>query len=100
MLNTHTCTKHTQMHVLQGLQTKPSVKHAAARLRMYRVSQNHKYTVYIRYFWQENHQKYGHIRCIYTVLANPTHVKIAIIIGVVLDLWHLQKNPWNGKREK
>ena len=23
------------------------------------------YTVYIRYFWQENHQIYGHIRCIY-----------------------------------
>ena len=29
------------------------------------------YTVYIRCFWQENHQIYGHIRCIYTVLANP-----------------------------
>jgi len=40
-----------------------------------RVGQNHIYTVYIRYFWyfwQGNHQKYGHIRCIYTVLANPT----------------------------
>jgi len=31
----------------------------------------HIYTVYIRYFWQGNHQIYGHIRCIYTVLANP-----------------------------
>jgi len=31
------------------------------------------YTVYIRYFWQGNHQIYGHIRCIYTVLANPLH---------------------------
>jgi len=38
-----------------------------------RVGQNHIYTVYIRYFWQENHQIYGHIRRIYTVLANPTH---------------------------
>jgi len=37
----------------------------------YRVGQNHIYTVYIRYFWQGNHQIYGHIRCIYTVLANP-----------------------------
>jgi hypothetical protein len=37
----------------------------------YRVGQNHIYTVYIRWFWQENHQIYGHIRCIYTVLANP-----------------------------
>jgi len=35
------------------------------------VGQNHKYTVCVRYFWQENHQIYGHIRCIYTVLANP-----------------------------
>jgi hypothetical protein len=34
----------------------------------------HIYTVYIRYFWQGNHQTYGHIRCIYTVLANPTHM--------------------------
>jgi hypothetical protein len=41
---------------------------------MCRVGQNHIYTVYIRYFWQENHQIYGHIRCIYTVLANPEHV--------------------------
>jgi len=38
-----------------------------------RVGQNHIYTVYIRYFWQGNHQIYGHIRCIYTVLANPSY---------------------------
>ena len=30
-----------------------------------RVGQDHKYTVHIRYFWQGNHQIYGHIRCIY-----------------------------------
>ena len=30
--------------------------------------------MYIRYFWQENHQLYGHIRRTYTVLANPTQV--------------------------
>jgi hypothetical protein len=29
------------------------------------------YTVYIWYFWQGNHQIYGHIRCLHTVLANP-----------------------------
>jgi hypothetical protein len=29
----------------------------------------------IRYFWQENHKIYGHIRCIYTALANPVHMK-------------------------
>jgi hypothetical protein len=38
-----------------------------------RVGQNHIYTVYVRYFWQGNYQIYGHIRCIYTVLANPIH---------------------------
>ena len=47
--------------------------------RICRVGQNHiyircMYTVYIRYFMQGNHQIYGHIRCIYTVLANPTHM--------------------------
>ena len=41
---------------------------------MRRVGQNHVYAVYIRYFWQGNHQIYGHIQCIYTVLANPTYV--------------------------
>jgi len=41
-----------------------------------RVGQNHVYTVYIRYFWQGNHQIYGLIRCIYTVLANPTHYSL------------------------
>jgi len=30
------------------------------------------YTVYLRHFWHGNHQICGHIRCIYTVLANPT----------------------------
>jgi len=43
---------------------------------IFRVSQNHIYTVYIRYFWQGNHQIYGHIRCIVyrcTVMANPIY---------------------------
>ena len=30
-------------------------------------------TLYIRYFWQGNHQIYGDTRGIYTVLANPTY---------------------------
>jgi len=44
---------------------------------MCRVGQNHKYiyTVHIRSFWQESHQIYGHIPCVYTVLANPMHVR-------------------------
>jgi len=37
-----------------------------------RAGQNHIYTVYKRYFWQGNHQTYGHIQCEYTVLADPT----------------------------
>jgi len=43
--------------------------------QMCKVGQNHIYTVYVRYFWQRNHLIYGHIRCIYTVLANPTNVE-------------------------
>ena len=42
---------------------------------IFRVGQNHIYTVYIRCFWHGNHQIYDHIRCIHTVLANPTHFK-------------------------
>ena len=39
-----------------------------------RVGQYHIYTVYIRYFWQGNYEIYGHIQCIYTVLANPNNI--------------------------
>jgi len=31
-------------------------------------------TLYIRHFWQGNHHTYGHIRCVYTVLANPVRL--------------------------
>jgi len=40
---------------------------------MTRVGQNNIYTVYMRYFWKGNHHTYGHVRCIYTVLANTTN---------------------------
>jgi len=43
---------------------------------MCRVGQNHINTVYIWCFWQGNHHIYGHIWCIYTVLANPIYVVI------------------------
>jgi len=33
----------------------------------------HIYTVYLWYLWQGNHQIYGHVRCIYAVLANPNY---------------------------
>ena len=29
--------------------------------------------MYIRYFWQGHHHTYGHIRCVYTALANPKY---------------------------
>jgi len=42
------------------------------------------YTVYIRYSWQGNHQIYGHIRCLYTVLIhNPTRVCFLQAVGLV-----------------
>jgi len=41
---------------------------------MFRVGQNHIYTVYIRYFWLGNHQIYGVYIRIYRVLANLRHV--------------------------
>ena len=43
-----------------------------------RVGQNHIYTVYIRYFLQGFYRIYGHIRCIYTVLANPKHMFLTL----------------------
>ena len=49
---------------------------------MNRVGQNHIHTVYIRYFWQENHQIYGHIRGACTVLANPTDTAFHAMLTV------------------
>ena len=58
-----------------GLPTLPLIwGRAVMALLVSRVGQNHKYTVHVRYFWQGNHQIYGHIQCIYTVLATPTHI--------------------------
>jgi hypothetical protein len=46
-----------------------------------RVGQNHIYiyiyTAYVRYVWQGDHQIYSHMRCIYTILANPKTLKLA-----------------------
>jgi len=43
------------------------------------------YTVYIRYVWQGFHQIYGHIRCIYTVLANPTNKSQCLVPQLLLN---------------
>ena len=48
-----------------------NVHYMRASCILHRVGQDHIYTVHIRYFWQGNRQIYGHIRRIYTVLANP-----------------------------
>ena len=52
---------------------------------MNRVGQNHIYTVCILYFWQGIHHIYGHIRCIYTVLANPVCERIDACINDAID---------------
>ena len=40
---------------------------------IYGPGQPYTYTVNIQYFGQGNHQMYGHIRRIHTILANTTH---------------------------
>jgi len=47
---------------------------------MTRVGQNHIYTVYKRCFWQKSHHTYSHIRCKYTVLANPTYDPMLLLV--------------------
>jgi hypothetical protein len=37
--------------------------------------------VHIRCFWQGNHHTYGHIRCVYTVLANPICVYLCVCVS-------------------
>jgi hypothetical protein len=47
--------------------------HTRSWLGLAKTIHTYVYTVYIRYFWQGNHHTYGHIRCAYTVLSNPSH---------------------------
>jgi hypothetical protein len=58
---------------------------------MLRVGQNHTYTVYIQYFWQGNRQIYGHIRCVYTVLANPKYAALYKPAGPCIQHSHAHK---------
>ena len=83
-----TCWVQCETHELQFLQCSKS--------DMSRVGQNHIYTVYIRYFWQGNHKIYGHIRCIYTVLANPRNVTLSLcFISVFLCCFSIFLFPWS-----
>jgi len=50
------------------------VRLGCQNIGMFSIGQYHLYTLYIRYFLQGFHQIYGHIRRIYTVLANPRFV--------------------------
>ena len=59
---------HTSTHIRISLQ--PWAQHP---WRTPRVGHNPIYTMYKQKFWQGNRQIYGHIRCIYTLLANLTH---------------------------
>jgi hypothetical protein len=57
------------------------------------------YTVYVRYFRQGNYHTYGHIRCTYTVLANPTHLPSLCGSGHTLCSWQtLAQKRWHGSR--
>jgi len=78
----------------------------ARKAVLFRVGQNHIYTVHIRYFRQGNHQIYGHIQCIYTVLANPSLVvpraslAYALIFAPILEIVAVlrQHSKWRPKR--
>ena len=51
-----------------------------------RVGHNLTYTVYVRYFWQGNHQIYGHIRCIYGIFGREI-TKYMVIYGAYVRFW-------------
>ena len=80
MLITYTpsCTTHANKYEVLAAQSRTSCMQAFRTTLICGVGQNHIYTVYIRSFWQGNHQVYGHIRCIYTVLANPTYMQCSL----------------------
>jgi hypothetical protein len=57
-------------------------------------------TLYIRYFWQGNHPVYGHIRCIYTVMANPTYVRSFTCGNQACDPFVVFKRACNAQPKK
>jgi len=68
----------TDIHYMQSLQ--PLVLSRCAQFSVNKACRGiglaktiYIYTVYARHFWQGNNQIYGHIRRIYTVLANPSY---------------------------
>jgi hypothetical protein len=76
-MHTHTHT-HTHTHKLH-MPTADSHYTCKYKAKMHLVYMHaglaramHTYTVYTRNFCQGSHQIYGHTRCIYTIVANPT----------------------------
>ena len=55
--------------------TEECVRGDSPGVLMYRVDQNHICTGFIRYFWPANPEIDVHIRCKYTVLANPAYLR-------------------------
>ena len=54
----------------KGMCSGKQVRGCTPYTEMCKVGQDHIYTVYIRYFWQGNHQLYGLVRCIYTIYGS------------------------------
>jgi len=50
--------------------------------------------LYIRCFWQGNHRINGHVRCIYTVLVNPTNKVLLLdaLVGLCTGLYPVAHN--------
>jgi len=69
-------------------------EHEAAQA-ISKVGQNHIYTVYIRCFWQGNHQIYS----IYTVLANPSYKLLYCVYSclVLKSSLYRDVNPSQGQ---
>jgi hypothetical protein len=62
------------MATCQGTCEKNRVDHVC-RVYVCRAGKSQMYTVYMHFFGRKTtqYQIYGHIRCIYAVLANPVH---------------------------
>jgi len=56
------------------------------------------HTVYIQYFEQGNHHTYGHIRCVYMVMANPK-VLTNPVTGVMRRAKHMRSLERQGRQE-
>ena len=65
----HPCDIHVLAPSPQITRAPPSPFPSSPLPHIYRVGQDHIYTVHTRHFWQGNLEIYGHIRCIYTALA-------------------------------